>query len=236
MQRHANNLLGYLKREWEGVVLGLIVLIALIAFVVWFLMIRGWGAPVPKAAPGQGADSSIFANSAFDFLDGGEAPRVPPNNCFYTTYFRPIPKPPPPPAPEPDPIPIEIVEDDPIEVVIQDVAPIPVPVPDDPPPVEIVEPPPPEPPPPDLPPAARHFVQYNGIMTSPSGEQLAIITYDKDDQGQNERQAFYLKEGRNVLGFRVRRYSRGMVVLEDPLDEIDPFVIRLGQRLELGSQ
>jgi hypothetical protein len=232
MQQHLSNCWSYIRREWEGVTLTLIVILGLIVLVIWFLMIRGWGAPVPKAAAGRGADASIFANTAFFFLDGGEAPRVPPNNCFYTTYFRPIPKPPPPLAPEPE-IPIEIVDIDPIEevVVIEDV-PI---IEDDP-----VEPEPPviietvpEPPEPDLPPPPRHFVQYNGVMTSPSGEQLAIITYDVDDQGQNERKAYYLKEGRSVLGFRVRRYSRGMVVLEDPADEIDPFVIRLGQRLEL---
>lgn len=234
MQRHMNNLWAYLKREWEGVGLALCVFFALAALVVWFLMIRGWGAPVPKAAPGRGADSSIFADASFRFLDGGEAPRVPPNNCFYTTYYRPIPKPPPPPPTVQEEV-IEIVEAPPVEIIEIDPPPIEV-EPDPPPPIEFVEPPPPEPPPPDLPPPPRHFVQYNGVMTSPSGEQLAIITYDIDDQGQNERQAFYLKEGRSVLGFRVRRYTRGMVVLEDPLDEIDPFVIRLGQRLELAGE
>jgi hypothetical protein len=233
MQRHMSNLLNYTRREWEGVILALMAIIGLAILVLWIVLIRGWGAPVPQAAAGRGADNSLFADSAFTFLDGGEAPRVPPNNCFYTTYFRPIPKPPPPPAPDPDPIPIEIVDIDPIQIVIEDVPPIAVftnePVEIEPPPLE------PEPEPIDLPPPPRHFVQYNGVMTSPSGEQLAIITYDIDDQGQNERKAFYLKEGRSVLGFRVRRYSRGMVVLEDPANEIDPFVIRLGQRLELGS-
>ncbi|MFT5128187.1 MAG: hypothetical protein ACI8W8_001796 [Rhodothermales bacterium] len=231
MERHLRNLSSFIQREWEGVVLTLITILGLIVLVLWFLMIRGWGAPVPSATPGRGADDSVFATSAFSFLDGGEAPRVPPNNCVYTTYFRPIPKPLPPPALEADPIPIEIVDAEPIEIIIEDAPPIIIA--DDPPDV-IASPPEPDPEPdPELPPPPRHFVQYNGVMTSPSGEQLAIITYDVDDQGQNERKAYYLKEGRSVLGFRVRQYSRGMVLLEDPANEIDPFVIRLGQRLEL---
>ena len=215
-------IIGQIRKEWEASILLACALVAGIVALGWLAMIANWRIPADRDHLQGTQPQPRFADSAFSFLRPADHPMLPENNCFFALVDPPRRvQPPSPMRPwkgqentatpngEIDPQKRGAPEDatsqpEDTDFEFSEVR---------------------QPPVASALPWVPLVLQYNGIMTSPSGEKLAILTRS----GAGIQEAFYLQEGRGVSGYRVHSYSSDTVVLETPKSGY-PVVIRRGER------